>query len=427
MDPRRWTSLLRVVGTLALGALVLAVVLAVLNAAAKPSLMVPHSKGHFHRWFTGPLPRIAALSSVHRFAWLLIAMLVCYAVVLACARALPWRVAIAAIVAAHAIVFLGPVLLSGDVFGYIAYGRLGVLHHLDPYTHGTGAAPQDPVYPYFAFHVNRSPYGPLFTLLSYMLVPLRIAPALWAYKLLAVGAALGCVWLVWRVAQARGLDPVGPAVLVGLNPVWLLYALGGAHNDLLMTLLIVGSVALLVSGHERASAATAIAAAAIKPTALIVLPFLLLGAQRRLAAIASAALAGIAVVVMTAVAFPGHMGAIVQSVLRQAGHYVSAHSVPSELAGVLSVGNHSPTLQKIAFAVLVAALLFTFVAAYRGADWIAAAAAATLALLVTTRYLLPWYAALLLPLAALTRGRALPLAALAFSAFAIVMRWEAYL
>ena len=38
------------------------------------------------------------------------------------------------IVAVHVILLLSPPLSLTDVFNYINYGRMGMLHHLNPYT-----------------------------------------------------------------------------------------------------------------------------------------------------------------------------------------------------------------------------------------------------------------------------------------------------
>ena len=88
--------------------------------------------------------------------------------------ALPKRFAIALVLALHAIVFVGPVLLSTDVFSYIAYARMGVEHGLNPYLHGPAAISHDPIFRYVGHDWRQTPtaYGPLYTLLSY---PLRAA------------------------------------------------------------------------------------------------------------------------------------------------------------------------------------------------------------------------------------------------------------
>ena len=61
-----------------------------------------------------------------RFALLLLGVTVGYLVVLACARAVSARWAIAGIVAVHVVFLLAPPLLSGDVFAYLQYARTGI-------------------------------------------------------------------------------------------------------------------------------------------------------------------------------------------------------------------------------------------------------------------------------------------------------------
>jgi hypothetical protein len=94
----------------------------------------------------------------------------------------------------------------------------------------------------------------------------------------------------------------------------------------------------------------------------------------------------------------------------------SANSVPRALSRLLGHPMLSEGVRVaagIAFALAVGALL---VWVRRGADWLAAGGWATLALLLSTAWLLPWYGAWLMPLAALSDSRRLRLAALAFTA-----------
>src|SRR6202011_6139470 len=113
--------------------------------------------------------------------------------VLVCARTLPARTLWGTIVLAHVVLALGPPLLSQDVFGYLAFARMGALHGLAPYTHFPADAAGDPVFAFLGWPFQHSPYGPLFTLLSYAFVPLGLAGGLWAFKALAVLASLGAV------------------------------------------------------------------------------------------------------------------------------------------------------------------------------------------------------------------------------------------
>ena len=54
------------------------------------------------------------------------------------------------------------------------------------------------------------------------------------------------VFVVWNAARLRGLDPVKAVALVGLNPVIIVFGVGGGHNDLLMlAILLTGLYVLL--------------------------------------------------------------------------------------------------------------------------------------------------------------------------------------
>ena len=106
--------------------------------------------------------------------------------------------------------FVGPVLISTDVFSYIAYARMGVVHGINPYLHGPHAIKGDPIYTYVGHDWLRvaTAYGPLYTLLSYPLAPLGLTGALWGMKLEALLASAGTLALTWRCARMRGFDPV---------------------------------------------------------------------------------------------------------------------------------------------------------------------------------------------------------------------------
>jgi hypothetical protein len=94
-----------------------------------------------------------------------------------------------------------------------------------------------------------SAYGPLFTALSYLLAPFAIAANVLAYKAIAAISSLVVVVMVWHAARLRGLNPVRSVALVGLNPVLVVYGVGGGHNDLLM-------LAILTTGVYRCFDAT---------------------------------------------------------------------------------------------------------------------------------------------------------------------------
>lgn len=405
------------------GLLAASVALAAGAAAQRRWFFVPASiTGGFPDWLAGPLHRLDWSISPQQGAQLLVAMSLCYLVALACARALPAPVALGAIVLAHVAFLLAPPLFSADVFGYVDYARLAVVHGLDPYHHGAAAAVHDPVFRYVRWHDVFTPYGPLFTVASFPLAWLSVPVALWTCKALAALLSLACVALVWQVARRRETDPVFAVVLVGLNPVLLAYGVGGAHNDFLLLALALGAILLALLERPGAAGAGAALALGVKASGGIVLPFLVLGTRRRRTALAGACVAAVAVFAIGVAAF----GADTFGFARQIGQQqelVARYSVPSQVAALLGFASIPGGLRAAFTVALVAALGGLLWATWRRRiDWIAAAGWATLALLLATAWFVPWYVVWLLPLAAVARDRRLLGATLLFCAYVVATR-----
>jgi hypothetical protein len=335
------------------------------------------------------------------------------------------RWAIVLVGALQLIVFAGPILLSTDVFSYIAYARMGVEHGLNPYTHGPVAIASDPVFRYVGhdWELVATAYGPLYTLLSYPLASLGVVGALWGMKLEALLASAGTLALVWRCARARGFDPVAAIIVVGANPLYVIYGLGGAHNDMLMMLAMMAAVSLTLTAapsarREAGAAAWVVAGALIKATVAVLLPFMIVSKRRlapilgTLAALALGALAGYAV-------FGVHGIDLVAALNRDAA-FVSTDSFANELAHLFGKPGVFPVDHDLLKAGLVLIVLHLLWRTWRGYDWIAASGWALLAISVTSTWLLAWYILWPLPLAVVTRDRRLLAATLAIQALFII-------
>lgn len=341
-----------------------------------------------------------------------------YLGVLALADSVRTRVGLGAIVALHLIFAVGPPLLSSDVFNYIGYARLDVVHDFNPYRHNLLEAAGDPTFPYSGWHANTTAYGPLFTLGTLPLGFVGLTVSLWVLKATAALASLGCVALVWACAKRLGRLPLAPVLFVGLNPVLLVYAVGGAHNDLLMMLAVLAGVYLLLAGRQ-AGIAGIVVAAAIKVSAAIVLPFAILGSRPRWrgAALALGTLAAIAVV--SQLAFMGHVTSLFVVDNKSAG-LDAVGNVPGLIDGLLGLGLSHAAQNRVGSVVFVAVVAFLLFRVWRGADWLEATGWAMFALLMTTTWLLPWYLVWFLPFAALARGSAQRFAALGLTALLLV-------
>jgi alpha-1,6-mannosyltransferase len=414
------------VGAAGLAGVVASTFLISARAATRPTSLVPARSGGWPDWLAGPLRGLDVGISRGSFQAFTLALCACYLLVLVCASRLPLRAIAATIVAAHVVLLLGPPLVSQDVFGYIGYARLGALHGLDPYTHLSAEAPGDPVFAFLGWPFKHSPYGPLFTLGSYATAPLGVAGALWAFKALALLCSLGAVAFTTLAGARLGRPARFTAAFIGLNPVLLELAVGGAHNDTMLMLAI--AVALVLSGapaRGRLAGASAalVAGIGIKVTAALTLPFLLLApgpARERARAAGGAALSLALLAVVGLVGFGSHALGFVGAVSEQQ-QLVAVHSVPAETARLVGLSG-TPAWWRHAFlGVFVALTAFALWRTARGADWRTAAGWATLALLAATAWLLPWYVIWALPLAAVSGDWRLRAVTLLFCAYAILI------
>jgi alpha-1,6-mannosyltransferase len=329
-------------------------------------------------------------------------MFVAYVFAVRHAERVPPKAVLMCVAALMALVLLAPPLLSTDVFSYGAYGRMGALYGANPYLHGPYAISLDPLYPFIGAKWVNTPsvYGPLFTALSYIFAPLSIAASVLTYKAIAAVSALVVVACVWHSARWRGVNPVKAVALVGLNPLFVLYGVGGAHNDLLMLAASTAGMWAILQRRNRTGGGLLAAATWIKLTGGLLVPFALLGSDkpmRRSREIAVGAGAVTAVVAIASFALfstgPLHLPAtIAQS--QAAGDW---HSIPGFLASGLGL----VTIGHVVGIVLAVAFLLVCLWLLRGAGW------ATLAMLITTSSLLPWYVGWLLPLAAISADQRL--------------------
>ena len=407
-------TMLRALAALSVVAVVAGCVAAVLVVSAKPSFLSPPSHAGFPPWLAGPWHQVGislpqrSLALVGVFATVVGATMACYLLVVALARWVPTPVVVGAVVVLHVVFLLAPPFPLTDVFNYLGYARLGALHGLNPFTHAPIAVRHDAAYRFATWHHLPTPYGPLFTIGTYALVPLGLVKGYWALKGLTVLASLGCMALVWRCARALDRPPAPVLAFVALNPLLLIYGLGGFHNDFFMMLLVLGGVTLVLTGRSALGGASAAAAVLIKVVAGVFVPFVLLGARRRAVALAGAVGTG-ALLLAGAIAMFGTRD---PGLVDQASKIVGPYSITSELGLVFGFGIDATTRHVLA-AILLVTVVVLIVRTWRGADWIVTAGWAALALAATQVQPMPWYVVWALPFAALGRSRALRVATVA--------------
>jgi len=450
-----------------IGAGVLIVILAccalvVIASADRPSLLAATTtQGYFPHWMAGPLgglwPSLTRNSKglKYLFSGAIVLMYVSYLVGLRYVPRLPARWAITAVVAAHAIMFLSPPLALTDIFNYVNYGRMEIVHNLNPYTTIPVLEPHnDPSYAISNWHQLLSPYGPLFTLITFVVVPLGVATSFWVLKGLLMATSLGIVLLVWRSARLIGRDPVAAIVLVGLNPIVLVWGLGGDHNDFLMMFFVVLGFYLLLragcmpgafrrddgeappptvvggadvggDGARRFSpvligaGAAFVAAVAIKASSGVLLPVVLAGLLHRrrdlLQVVLGMVVGSVVLGACSVAAFGPHFPDLATQ-----GRLVTMVSLPNLLGLALGQGGETNTLRVLLSGVLVVSVGACSWLAWRRRESLTAAGWASVALLVTLAWVLPWYVLWILPLSALSSSRRLRVTALLVGVYLII-------
>jgi hypothetical protein len=443
----------------------------VVGAAAGSSPMVPRSP-RIAGWLRSlPGERL----SYRVFLSCLLTFTGAYVGLLPLIRRVPTRALVGLIACLYAIVFVGPVLVSTDVFSYIAYARMGVIHGLNPYVSVPFAIRHDPVYPFVGVNwiFVPSAYGPLYTLLSYPFALLGVVGAVWGMKAVALVACAWTDWLVWRCADRRGVDPKLALGVVALNPLVVIYSLASAQNDFVMIAPTALATYLLLRGEEAANAAdgghrprmggpgarapttpvpegmapatpapgarapttlalgalrvdlreawaaaSVVGAALVKAPAVLLLPFIVAG-RRRLAALVGAGASAAITLAVSYVVFGAHGVDIFSGVNRDSA-YVSGDSFATQIAHMLGKPGVFPVDHTILKGMLALVVVYLLVRTWRGYDWVAGSGWALLAAAVTSTWLQAWYLIWPLPLAVLARDRRLLWGTLVIQALFVV-------
>jgi hypothetical protein len=473
----RYSMLAAVASTAALAVMVLTSLLLVSLAASRtapdPQVLVPVAKpGNYPQWIAGPTGVLTNwfTASAHAerviFTAVIATMLVAYLVVAYSAPRLRAGWVLASIVVLHVIFLLSPPLTLSDVFNYLNYGRMEALYHLNPYMTIPALEPHgDPTFLLSNWHGLLSPYGPLFTVFTMGLAHLSAAEAFWGMKLTLMAASLGTVFLVYRCAELLGRNALAAAVIVGANPIVLVWGLGGDHNDFLMIFFLVLGFWLMLRANamrvgKRASPAPTasyggpaaarrfwgwldgmprplvrgepaawmeigagvalVAAVAIKASAAVLVPVVLAGAARRIR-VATGVVIGLAMATaMTIYTFGVNLPNVGQQ-----DRLVVPDGIPNLLGLALGFGGYTDTMRTVLTLALVAVIAGAVLWVWRTRRWLTACGVVTLALLLTLGWTLPWYILWLLPFAALARSRGLRIAAIVFGVY-IYLAWMPY-
>jgi alpha-1,6-mannosyltransferase len=171
---------------------------------------------------------------------------------------------------------LAPPMFSRDAYSYYVQGRVFGAGH-DPTTIGIDVIPgwfDDGADPMWV--ESPTPYGPFFLLIERAVADFAHPNAYLAalgFRLVAlVGVGL-LAYYVPRLAALHGIDPAKALWIGVLNPVVVMHFVSGAHNDALMVGLVVMGLTLAAQQRCLWGAVAVSLAVAVKPIALIALPF----------------------------------------------------------------------------------------------------------------------------------------------------------
>ncbi len=178
----------------------------------------------------------------------------------------------------------------------------------------------------------------------------------------------------------------------------------------------MGSIAFLLAGRDKSAGAMLVIAVAVKFSAVLLLPFLLVAARparRRLQVLYGCVLAGIPLLVMSVILF----GFSIPN-LSQQGSLLTPFSFPNLFGYFIGVGGGTSGVLRLADVALVAVVVLLL--RQRG-DWLTRAGWATFALIASLGWVMPWYVIWLLPLAALGSSQRLRRTAVALTVFLVLV------
>ena len=190
-----------------------------------------------------------------------------------------------AIVAWTLPLLFAPPLFSKDIYSYLAQGQIA-LNGLDPYSVGP-AVLQSPLSDNvsWVWQNTPAPYGPLFLMLAEGVVWSTGASVIGGVVVMRFVLACGLFLLCWALpglTRHLGGRPATALWVAAANPLMLVHLIGGAHNDLLMVGLLAAGVLLVLDRRHVLGLAVVTLAFAVKATAAVALPFLILVWARRL-------------------------------------------------------------------------------------------------------------------------------------------------
>jgi len=175
---------------------------------------------------------------------------------------------------------VSPPLFTRDVYSYLGQGALA-LRGLDPYQVGPVELPPGPIPEnvHYVWQTTPAPYGPLFLFISkivYWATGDSMILGVIGMRLVLLSGLGLLVYALPRLAEWLGGNASVTLWLVVANPMTVVHLVGGPHNDLLMIGLLATGALLTLQSRPVAGIALVTVAMAVKASAGVALPFLVL-------------------------------------------------------------------------------------------------------------------------------------------------------
>ena len=303
----------------------------------------------------------------------------------------------------------GPLLLSHDVYSYWAYARITSRHDSNPYVVAPARFPSDPATRAVApsWRETTSVYGPAFTAFSIGVDQTTQSSETVAlvFRIVAALATIAATLLAAYVARGKAFA----AAFVGWNPMLAVSFAGGGHNDALMLVLMLGALALASRRRDVAAGGLWMLAAAVKAPALFLLPLQLVRSRRHFWA--GCAVAGLAGSLAATLVFGSN-----SLTIGRLGDNEARYAIPVRLE---QLGVPDRAAHLIAATSLAVGAFWLLRQALHGRTRLTLGACL---LVLTTPWLLPWYATWPVALAAVEEDAAAQMLALAVAAYLLPAR-----
>ncbi len=238
-----------------------------------PSLLIFPGRALLpHLPFRYPTITPGLLDGWFAIAMLFVAILMVFVVYLVALRRLvgsiSWRFIWRSTLLIGCLYMLIPVVTSPDLFSYIAYARMGVLHNLNPLTTIPTVIHNDPVYGYVFWVDQPSAYGPTWAVITSALqwllavfgntyiMPMVIALRVTGLVMHLISTRL--VWLITGQLQQLNRQPalatrkrIRATLAFAWNPLLLFEACVNAHNDAVLLVFVLLMIWVLANDKIR--------------------------------------------------------------------------------------------------------------------------------------------------------------------------------